>query len=228
MKQENKIAIVTGANRGIGFEIARQLSENGFSVIVAARDKKKGNGAAEKIGGHFIQLDVSNEKSISDFADEVKKNFGKVDVLVNNAGMLEKMDSDILTAKSSLMNSTFATNAIGPVLLAQAIFPLMEKGGRIINISSGGGSMTDGVGGWSPIYCVSKSLLNSFTRHLAYFLKGKEISVNAVDPGWVRTDMGGKSAPRDVGEGADTAVWLATTEKTPTGKFFRDRKEIPF
>jgi NAD(P)-dependent dehydrogenase (short-subunit alcohol dehydrogenase family) len=228
MKQEKKIAIVTGANKGIGFEIARQLIENNFAVIIGARDKKKGMEAADKLSADFIQLDIAEEKSISTFVTEVKKKYGNIDVLVNNAAILEKTDSDMLTVKTSVINSTLTTNAIGPILLSQSIFPLMKKGSRIINISSGGGSMTDEVGGWSPIYCSSKSLLNAFTRQLAHFLRAKEISVNAVCPGWVRTDMGGKNAPRNVSQGADTAVWLATETKIPSGKFFRDRREIPF
>jgi NAD(P)-dependent dehydrogenase (short-subunit alcohol dehydrogenase family) len=175
MKEQKKIAIVTGANRGIGFEIAKQLSAHDFSVIVAARDKKKGSEAAEKIGAHFIPLDVSDEKSIATFTAEVKKEFGHVDVLINNAGIVEKKDVNMLTATSELFNSTFSTNAIGPVLLTQSISELMKKGGRVIMISSGGGSMSDPVGGWSPVYCVSKSLLNAFTRHLAYFLSAKDI-----------------------------------------------------
>jgi NAD(P)-dependent dehydrogenase (short-subunit alcohol dehydrogenase family) len=228
MKDQKKIAIVTGANRGIGFEIARQLIENKFEVIVAVRDKKKGIETAEKLGAHFIQLDVSNEKSIAEFTNAVKEKFETIDVLVNNAGLVDDSDLNLLTVKSSVIHSTLNTNAIGPVLLSQSISTLMKKGGRIIMISSGGGSMSDEVGGWSPVYCVSKSLLNSFTRHLAYFLRSKEIAVNAVDPGWVRTDMGGKNAPRNVQQGADTPVWLATTAAIPTGKFFRDRREIPF
>jgi NAD(P)-dependent dehydrogenase (short-subunit alcohol dehydrogenase family) len=226
--ERKKIAIVTGANRGIGYEIAKQLAEKDFFVIVAARNEKKGMDAAKKIGGEFIPLDVSDEKSISAFANTVKKKFMHADVLINNAGILEKQDENILTANSSLINKTLFTNAIGPLLLSQQIVPLMKKGSRIINISSGGGSLTDEVGGWAPVYCSSKTLVNALTRQLACYLKAKEISVNAVCPGWVRTDMGGKNAPRSVEQGADTAVWLATEEKIPTGKFFEDRKEIPY
>jgi NAD(P)-dependent dehydrogenase (short-subunit alcohol dehydrogenase family) len=225
---EKKTAIVTGANRGIGFEIAKQLAENNFNVIIAARNLKEGNAAAEKMGAHFLQLDLSDEKSIASFPSRLKENFGKIDVLVNNAGIIEKGDNDITRVSSAIIHATLATNAIGPLLLTQALLPLMNPGARVINISSGGGSMTDPVGGWSPVYCTSKTLLNAFTRHLAYFLADKNISVNAVCPGWVRTDMGGPSAPRNVTQGADTAVWLATETKIPTGKFFRDRKVIPF
>lgn len=228
MNNQEKTAIVTGANRGIGFEIARQLAENNFRVIIAARNEKEGEAAAKKIKADFISLDIADEKSIAAFPQKLKENFEKIDVLVNNAGIIEKGDRDITTASSQIIYSTLATNSIGPLLLAQHLVPLMKPGARIINISSGGGSMSDPVGGWSPVYCASKSLLNAFTRHLAFFLEGKNISVNAVCPGWVRTDMGGPSAPRSVSEGADTAVWLATEKQIPTGKFFRDRKEILF
>lgn len=228
MENKIKTAIVTGANRGIGFEIARQLAEQHFTVIIAARNEKAGKEAARKINGHFVPLDMADEKSIAGFPGRIRESFEKIDVLVNNAGIIEKGDRDISTVSSQIIYSTLATNSIGPLLLAQQLVPLMNPGARIINISSGGGSMSDPVGGWSPVYCASKSLLNAFTRHLAFFLEGKKISVNAVCPGWVRTDMGGPSAPDSVAEGADTAVWLATAKKIPTGKFFRDREEIPF
>lgn len=149
-------------------------------------------------------------------------------MLVNNAGVLSSDDHRILDATLPLINETFAVNAIGPLLLTQAIAPLMPAGARVIMISSGGGSMSDAVGGWAAVYCVSKTLLNAITRQLANELSSREIAVNAVCPGWVRTDMGGKSAPRSVEQGVATAVWLATTETVPSGKFLRDKKEIPF
>lgn len=228
MTQAAKTAIVTGANRGIGREIARQLLAAGFRVIVAARDPAKGAKAAEELGAGFLQLDLSDPQSILHFGKAAKEKYGKIDVLINNAGIIGKDDNRLLEASLSLVNETFSTNAIGPLLLTQTIAPLMPAGGRVIMISSGGGSMSDPVGGWSPVYCVSKSLLNAITRQLASELKSAKISVNAICPGWVRTDMGGNSAPRSVGQGADTAAWLATTNENPTGKFFRDRKEIPF
>lgn len=228
MTQAAKTAIVTGANRGIGKEIARQLAANGFRVIVAARDILKGKKAAEELNADFLLLDLSDPQSILRFGKETKEKYGKIDVLINNAGMIGKDDNRLLEAGLSLVRETFSTNAIGPLLLTQTITPLMSAGGRVIMVSSGGGSMSDPVGGWSPVYCVSKSLLNAITRHLASELKSAKISVNAICPGWVRTDMGGNSAPRSVAQGADTAVWLATATENPTGKFFRDRKEIPF
>ena len=228
MKNQSKTAIVTGGSRGIGKEIAKQLVAEGFSVIIAAKDKARGEAAAAETGAAFLQLDVSDEKSIHAFAAKVKATSAHIDVLVNNAGVLKSEDQSMLEATSSLIDETFRTNAIGALLLTNAIVPLMNSGGRVIMMSSGGGSMTDPVGGWSPVYCVSKALLNAITRQLASELRSKKISVNSMCPGWVRTDMGGRNAPRTVQQGADTAVWLATATGLPTGKFFRDRKEIPF
>jgi NAD(P)-dependent dehydrogenase (short-subunit alcohol dehydrogenase family) len=223
-----RIAVVTGGSRGIGNEIAKQLAANGFSVVIAARDEAHGKTAAAEINADFIPLDISDESSINEFVRQLSAKYDHVDVLVNNAGIIGKNDHDILAASASLINETFATNSIGPLLLTQALEPLLNAGSRVIMMSSGGGSMSDPVGGWSPVYCVSKSLLNAITRHLAYALSAKKVAVNAMCPGWVRTDMGGRNAPRSVKEGADTAVWLATTEHVSTGKIFRDRKEIPF
>jgi NAD(P)-dependent dehydrogenase (short-subunit alcohol dehydrogenase family) len=151
-----------------------------------------------------------------------------LDVLINNAGVMHINDISILHTTDQVYNEIIATNAIAPLKITQAFVPVMPETGRVIMMSSGGGSMSDPVGGWSPVYCISKSMLNAITRHLAYALSGKGIRVNAMCPGWVRTDMGGSGATRSVAQGADTAVWLATTEQIPTGKFFRDRTEIPW
>jgi NAD(P)-dependent dehydrogenase (short-subunit alcohol dehydrogenase family) len=159
-------------------------------------------------------------------ADWVKKRFGKLDVLINNAAILLRQDQSLLTSDVEIYKQTIETNAHAHLHVTRHFLPLMTRGSRIIMTSSGGGSMTDPVGGWSPAYCVSKTLLNSITRQLAYELTNKQIAVNAFCPGWVRTDMGGKSAPRSVDQGADTAVWLATKDEVSTGRFFRDRREI--
>jgi NAD(P)-dependent dehydrogenase (short-subunit alcohol dehydrogenase family) len=158
----------------------------------------------------------------------VQQQFGKLDVLINNAAILLKEDQSLLKNSWLTIDQSLQTDAMAQLMVTWHFQSLLNKGSRIIMTSSGGGSMTDPVGGWSPAYCIAKSLLNAITRHLAYEYTQQQISVNAFCPGWVKTDMGGKSAPRSVQQGADTAVWLATAEKIPTGHFFRDRKEIPW
>lgn len=233
MNREEKVILVTGANKGIGLEMVRQLSKLGHTVILAARNQERGKEAMdklkqEKLQAHFVLLDLDDEESIQKAVVHIKGQFGKVDVLINNAAILQKQDRSLLESDWNTIQSTIQTNALAQLRLVRHILPLMGRGGRILMASSGGGSMADPVGGWSPAYCISKSLLNAITRHLAYELSGQQISVNAYCPGWVQTDMGGKSAPRKVEQGADTAVWLATAAVTPTSKFFRDRKEIPW
>ena len=228
-----KIILVTGSNKGIGFEIVRQLSKSGQAVVLTARNEAKGMLAVEtlkkeNLSVHFINLDVTQEASIISAAEKVKSQFGKLDVLINNAAILLKEDQNLTKDASSVFNQTMVTNVHGPLTVVRHFLPLFSKNGRIIMTSSGGGSMTDAVGGWSPAYCISKSALNAMTRHLAYELSDRQIAVNAYCPGWVRTDMGGKSAPRNVEQGADTVVWLATTEHVNSGLFFRDRKVIPW
>jgi NAD(P)-dependent dehydrogenase (short-subunit alcohol dehydrogenase family) len=139
---------------------------------------------------------------------------------------LLKEDHSLLKDSFNVFEKTIKTNAEAQLQVTKTFHSIIPEGGRIIMTSSGGGSMSDPVGGWSPAYCVSKSFLGAITRHLAYELSSRKIAVNAFDPGWVKTDMGGNSAPRSLEQGADTAVWLATSEITTTGKFFRDRKEI--
>ncbi|MBS1508259.1 MAG: SDR family oxidoreductase [Bacteroidetes bacterium] len=226
-----KIILVTGSNKGIGLEIVRQLAQQGNEVILTARDEKKGLEAqnklkAEKLTVHFIQLDITNQESIQHAFNQVKSEFGKLDVLINNAAVLLKEDQSLLRNDAAVFEKTLHANAFAQLAVTKQFYSIIPNGGRIIMTSSGGGSMSDPVGGWSPAYCVSKSLLGAITRHLAHELSNRNISVNAFDPGWVKTDMGGNSAPRSVAQGADTAVWLATNEGTATGKFFRDRKAI--
>lgn len=233
MTINSRVILVTGANKGIGFEVVRQLSRLGHTVILAARDAKKGLEAQERLKMenlkvHFQPLDVTRESDIAALVEATKVHFGKLDVVINNAAVLVKEDYSVAFDSPMIFQETYETNVMGPVKLVSQILSLIPEGGRIINTSSGGGSMSDPVGGWSPAYCISKSALNAFTRHLAHELQPKKIAVNAYCPGWVKTDMGGKSAPRSVEQGADTAVWLATSEMKTTGKFFRDRKVIPW
>lgn len=230
---DRKIILVTGSNKGIGFEIVRQLCVLGHDVILTARDSKKGLDAiaklkSENLSAHFIELDIAAAPSIQQAVNSIKANFGKLDVLINNAAILFKQDQSLLRADFSTIEETLSVNSIAQLNVTRAFQSLIPDGGRIIMTSSEGGSMTDPVGGWSPAYCISKSLLNAITRHLANEFSHRRIPVNAFCPGWVKTDMGGKSAPRSVEEGADTGVWLATTEKVGSGNFYRDRKVIPW
>lgn len=233
MNTDARTIVITGANKGIGFEVARQLAKLQHTVVLGVRDSAKGREAVDRLkeeglDGHFLLLDVSDEASIKQAAQQVKNQFGKVDVLINNAAVLLREDQSLAEGTAEVFHRTMRPNVFGPVQMVRHFLSLIPSGGRIINTSSGGGSMTDPVGGWSPVYCISKSSLNAITRHLAYELSSRNISVNAYCPGWVRTDMGGKSAPRTVQQGADTAVWLATAKISETGKFFRDRKVIPW
>ena len=227
---DNRIAVVTGANRGIGREIARQLAQRpGLTVVLTARDERKGKAAARDLGTGFHPLDVASERSIAALAAFLGKNYGRCDVLVNNAGILaDPRGSRILDSKVETHRATLETNVLGPLMLAQALVPLMRKHryGRIVNVSSAMGQLSD-MGTGSPAYRMSKTALNALTLMLAADLSGSGILVNSMSPGWVRTDMGGSSAPRSVAEGADTAVWLATLpDNGPSGGFFKDRKPI--
>lgn len=226
-----KLILVTGANKGIGFEIVRQLAARSYSVILTSRDEAKGMNALaqlkkQNLSVEYVQMDIKSEESIREAFNKVNASFGKLDVLINNAAILLKEDQSLLNNDVSILKQTIDSNAYAQLMVTKIFAPIISTGGRIIMTSSDGGSMSNSVGGWSPAYCVSKSFLNAITRHLAYELSGRNISVNAFDPGWVKTDMGGRSAPGSVEEGADTAVWLTTADRIGTGKFFRSRKEI--
>lgn len=230
-----RVAVVTGANRGIGFEICRQLSRLGIRVIVTSRDSVKGMVAREKLSAEglkvdFLPLNVTDPESIQRMASDVRRSYERLDVLVNNAGVYIDDRHSLLTVKLDVMRRTMNTNAFGPLMLCQALVPIMKEHGygRIVNISSGYGQLSS-LSSSYPAYSLSKAVLNVHTRILAAELQGSGIKVNAVCPGWVRTDIGGRSAPVTPAEGADTAVWLATLpDDGPTGGFFRDRKPIPW
>lgn len=236
-KTPQRVAVVTGANRGIGFEIARQLAKLGnIHVVLTARDASKGEAAAKKLRGEKLDvesraLDVNSGESIHAFAHWLAGAHSRCDILVNNAGvMLDPRSSRVLDSKLPAWRETLDTNLIGPLLMIQALAPIMKKNGygRIVNVSSGQGQLAD-MGAGTPAYRVSKTALNALTRTLAAELAGSGILVNSMCPGWVKTDMGGSSAPRTVEQGADTALWLATLpDGGPAGGFFRDRKAIPW
>lgn len=229
-----KTALVTGANKGIGREVARQLAVKGFHVFVGARNHEAGLKAADDIAKEsgkvtFLKIDVADNSSVAAAASEFSKISDRLDVLVNNAGIIVDGDDAILKITDEVLRKTLETNTLGALRLTRAFVPLLakSKAPRVINVSSGGGQLTGGADGWSPAYCISKTALNGITSQLAAALP--KFAINSVCPGWVRTDMGGRGATRSVEEGADTIVWLASdAPQELTGKFLRDRKEIPW
>lgn len=232
MENGNRVALVSGASRGIGREVARQLAERGITTILGSRDEEKGRTAAEGIDGdvRVRQLDVTDEKGIHNFAREVEEEFGRLDILVNNAGVTMDEGQHGVNADLDVVRETMEMNLFGAWQLCEAFVPLMQRNGygRIVNVSNGMGALND-MGGGTPAYRVSKTALNALTRILSSELRGSGILVNSVCPGWVRTDMGGSSASRSVEEGADTLTWAATLPNNgPTGGFFRDRRPIPW
>jgi len=229
-----RIAVVTGAGRGIGFEICRQLARRGINVVLTARDAGRGNRAAEILQGQglnviFHALDVTDPKQVHALADYLSQTHGRCDILVNNAGILiDKRGTGVLELQVETLRTTLETNFYGPLQISQALVPLMRKHryGRIVNVSSGLGQL-EGMGDGTPAYRASKAALNTLTLMLAAATRGSGILVNSMCPGWVRTDMGGASATRSVEKGAETAVWLAAlSDDGPTGGFFRDRNAI--
>ncbi len=235
ISESRRVALVTGANRGIGFEVCRQLAARGFAVLLSARDAKKARAAADalKSVGHVqpMVLDVADARSIKKVAEEIASRYGSLDVLINNAGInydtwetAENADID-----GTLME-TMRTNLLGPWRMCQAFLPLLRKSraGRIVNVSSESGSLAQ-MGAGPPAYQVTKAALNALTRTLAAELREARILVNAVCPGWVATDMGGAGAPRSVEQGAAGIVWAATLpDAGPTGGFFQDGKPLPW
>ncbi len=219
------VALVSGANRGIGREIARQLREDdGFTVLAGARDPAKIEAADGLVP---LALDVSDDASVAAVRKRVEEDPGRLDVLVNNAGVFGPYDS-VATYDLDAAHEVLETNLFGAWRLTQSFLPLLRESEhpRIVNVSSGGGQLDDMNGGGTA-YRLSKTALNALTRTTA--ADEPDVLVNSLCPGWVRTDMGGRNAPRSVEEGADTAVWLATLpDDGPTGGFFRNRERIPW
>jgi NAD(P)-dependent dehydrogenase (short-subunit alcohol dehydrogenase family) len=228
----SKVVLITGSNKGIGYEIAKQCGKLGFFVIISGRDATRLKTALEnlnkqKINADSLLMDVSNLESIENAAKQFTSKKLKIDVLVNNAGINIKGDNKLLQNDKNILDQTINTNSYGPLFVSKAFLPFIVSPGRIVMISSGGGVLNGEVAGWSPAYCVSKTLLNAITKQLAHELKDKNISINAVCPGWVRTDMGGAGATRAVEKGAETPVWLSSeASQNLTGLFFRDKKVI--
>lgn len=226
-----KTVLITGGNRGIGFETARQLAGRGFHVILGVRAEQAGKKALqelEQVGkASMLVMDVSDSNSITSAASQFS-HLGHLDALINNAGIYPDEGISVLAIRRDQLETTFRTNTFGALEVTQAFLPYLRKSraGRVINVSSGLGQL-DGLSASTPSYCLSKLALNGLTLLLSQALKEHGISVNSMCPGWVRTDMGGPAAPRSVEQGADTAVWLtAEAGQNLTGKFFRDRTEI--
>jgi NAD(P)-dependent dehydrogenase (short-subunit alcohol dehydrogenase family) len=221
------IALVTGANRGIGLEVAKQLSEKGYTVIAGSRDLTKGEKATKGVKNvKAKELDVSSKKSIDALAMWLEKEHGCLDVLVNNAAINYDTWQNVVNADQKEVHETFETNFFAPWQVTQTLLPLLEqsKSARVVMVSSGSGSLDD-QNGSTPGYSLSKLALNGLTLHFANALESKKILVNAVCPGWVATDMGGGGRP--IPEGAKGIVWAATLPGNgPTGGFFRDAKPI--
>ncbi|MEH7548572.1 SDR family oxidoreductase [Neobacillus vireti] len=233
MSKDIKVALVTGGNRGIGYELVKQLALKGFKVILASRDSEMGHKAAQKLQQSnldvsFVVMDIDNQESIHQAAITVNERYGRVDVLINNAGVYLEENKKLVAMDPSILERTMTTNFFGAYYCVRSFIPLMEKQGygRIINVSSEYGAMSDmsypGVGA----YKLSKFALNGLTRLVAAEINGN-IKINAVDPGWVSSDMGGPSAPRTPKQAADSILWLATIgPEGPNGGFFRDGKRI--
>lgn len=233
-----KVALVTGANKGLGFEIARQLAQQGITVVMGARDEEKAKAAADKLksGGldvHPVKLDVTNAGDVAELPQFLQERFGQLDILVNNAGVNYDFEGD---TTSDTLRRTYETNVIGPFAITKALLPLLQASpaGRIVNQSSVMGSLTlmsKGQGGefMKPGYTTSKAALNMLTVITAQELKNTKIKVNAAHPGWVQTDMGGRNAPLSLEEGAKTAVELATLDENgPTGAFLHKGRPLPW
>ncbi len=230
---EKKLAAVTGGNRGIGFQICRDLAREGFKVILTSRDLKKGQDAAEKLKDEgldvkFYQLDIISIDGIENFYQTILNDFGKLDVLINNAAILPEPISSGLSAELQEIKKTMETNVYGTIVLCQKFIPLMIKNnyGRIVNLSSGLGQLKEMGGGYFA-YRVSKTALHAVTKIFASETSHYDIQINCVDPGWVKTDMGGSGATSTPEEGAVTPVWLSSRPKgEPSGMFYKDRKII--
>jgi NAD(P)-dependent dehydrogenase (short-subunit alcohol dehydrogenase family) len=241
---DKKIALITGANKGIGFETARQLAQKQITVLLGSRDKAKGESAATKLKSEGldvrpIEIDVTNEQSTRKAAELVEKEFGRLDILINNAGtMLDDAKKKVSEQSLETWRRTFDTNLFGLIATTQAFLPLLRKSeaGRIVNLSSILGSITYHATPGSPVYDfktaaynVSKSAVNAYTVQLAYELKDSKIKVNAAHPGWVKTEMGGEGATMEITEGAKTSVELATLDSDgPNGTYVHMGKPIPW
>jgi len=250
-KPNGRVAFITGANRGLGLETARELGKQGIVVVLGSRDAKKGAAAAAKLRGEGITaesvgFDVTKTQDHQKAYDYLEKKYGRLDILVNNAGVLKENQisatgsgpNPVSAVSPEILHDTFETNFFAPVALTQKLLPLIRKApsGRIVNVSSILSSLTLHSDPNSPIYefktfayDASKAALNSFTIHLAYELRDNKIKVNSAHPGWVKTDMGGPDATMDLSEGGKTSAQLATLpEDGPSGGFYHLGQPLPW
>ncbi|MBD2105273.1 SDR family oxidoreductase [Leptolyngbya sp. FACHB-261] len=246
MESNNKVALITGANKGLGLEMSRQLSQQGLTVLIAARNLQAAETATtslknEGLKAQAIALDITNSSHIQTAVQTIENQFGKLDVLINNAGVMLDGEWSISNASSvslDIIRQTFNTNFFALVELTQALLPLILKSssGRIVNMASIEGSLTLHADPTSLIYDskpfaydASKAAVNSFTVHLAHELRNTPVKVNSAHPGWVKTDLGGEGAMMDITEGAKTGVQLATLAADgPSGGFFHLGKPVPW
>lgn len=230
-----KIAIVTGGNRGIGLEICKQLLQKGYAVVMGSRDLKKGKAAAKEAFKGILsagrqpevcQLDLTDQHSISQAAQWMEKEYGQLDLLINNAGILPNADSSA-HVQAETIDQTFQTNVYGSLRLTQALLPLLKRSdsARIVNVSSGMGAFSEMEGGYTA-YRLSKTALNGLTKIMSIDFQQNEIKVIAACPGWCRTGMGSENAPRNAHQGASSIVWAATDEKAENGHFYRDGERL--
>jgi NAD(P)-dependent dehydrogenase (short-subunit alcohol dehydrogenase family) len=240
MSNSDRVAVVTGANRGLGLETCRQLAQLGIQVVLTSRSEDKGRAAVEQLGKAGVEvryhaLDVTDPAEVTALADFVEQEYGQLDILVNCAGVFSDPHdpshpevSSIFTAEIDTIRTSLETNTYGALRVARALIPLMKGRGAVVNVSSGMGQLSD-MNGCCPAYRLSKVALNAVTRILADEIKDTQIKINSVCPGWVRTDMGGPNAELSVEQGAKGIVWAACLrEDGPSGGFFRHGKPIPW
>ena len=240
MQETKKVALITGANKGIGFEVARQIAKAGWTVLAAARNEELGKQAAatlqaEGLDVHFIQIDLNAKETAIIAAENIRSHFGKLDVLINNAGIASKGDGPPSKVNIEALETVMRTNYIGTVAVTQAMLPLLQNAGKaqIINVSSELGSVslqTDPNWTFAPVkvlaYCASKAALNMFTVQLAYEFRDGNIAVNSINPGYTATDLNGYSGPQTVDEGAAEIVRVALLKEPITGKFLETAGEL--
>ncbi len=224
-----RVVLVTGASRGIGLATVRLFQERQVDVILASRVLEKAESAAKRIGCAAVQLDITDQASVDQAANWIGERFGRLDVLVNNSGILLDHYESLRDLKLETLRETLETNLIGTLRVTQALLPLLQASSdpRIINVASGAGQLDGEPQAWAPAYSISKTALNMLTQQLTAALP--EIMTNSMCPGWCRTDMGGAGATRTPAEGADTILWLALdAPSTLRGRFVKDRKVIPW